>query len=379
MSSSESDYSPSSSTTSLSSFESAYPSPKFATSRGFPILSPNHPLRDQLYGQRANTASPLHMPKGHFVDWPVKSYFAATEKLGNGVLTKSYRLHPSSLSIARFLRIPRRLRPLLLFCVCIVTLCLFVFNRALSEARAAKSLAMQKQESLGRRHVHIEGVYDINDRKQHRLLKEAEQARTAETDVQSSNSERQMLRFESSEQELTALISFVTSTTANVIPNLDLAMPLDPSLVLDFDPYHPNARRDLAILQLETNALYPLVLFGRMRDPRYREIKSILSKVKITPPLLTIEVDQRRDHKVFIPTIARLLGTFELPQLTLEGKVIGNYKEIMSLHTSGALNDKLQENGSVLVKELKKKKSFWERERMENERVLGPAPIVDAF
>nr|ODN95125.1 hypothetical protein L204_04473 [Cryptococcus depauperatus CBS 7855] len=354
MSSSESDYSPSSSTTSLSSFESAYPSPKFATSRGFPILSPNHPLRDQLYGQRANTASPLHMPKGHFVDWPVKSYFAASEKLGNGVLTKSYRLHPSSLSIARFLRIPRRLRPLLLFCVCIVTLCLFVFNRALSEARAAKSLAMQKQESLGRRHVHIEGVYDINDRKQHRLLKEAEQARTAETD-------------------------FVTSTTANVIPNLDLAMPLDPSLVLDFDPYHPNARRDLAILQLETNALYPLVLFGRMRDPRYREIKSILSKVKITPPLLTIEVDQRRDHKVFIPTIARLLGTFELPQLTLEGKVIGNYKEIMSLHTSGALNDKLQENGSVLVKELKKKKSFWERERMENERVLGPAPIVDAF
>lgn len=122
--------------------------------------------------------------------------------------------------------------------------------------------------------------------------------------------------------------------------------------------------------------MYPLVLFGRMRDPHHRAIKRLLSEVKITPAPLVIEVDQRKDRKVFIPTVARLLGD-ELPVITLQGKRLGGYKEIMAMHEAGTLNDRLQKDGAVLVREIKKKmKGIKEQERIENERVLGPAPVV---
>lgn len=151
---------------------------------------------------------------------------------------------------------------------------------------------------------------------------------------------------------------------------------MDPSVILDFDPLHPNARDDLHLLQTEINALYPLVLFGRMRDPHHREIKRLLSEVKITPAPLIVEVDQRKDRNVFIPTVARLLGD-ELPVITLQGKRLGGYKEIMAMHEAGTLNDRLQKGGAVLVREIKKKvKGIKEQERIENERVLGPAPVV---
>lgn len=48
------------------------------------------------------------------------------------------------------------------------------------------------------------------------------------------------------------------------------------------------------------------------------------------------------------------------------------------MHEAGTLNDRLQKDGAVLVREIKKKKKgAKEQERMENERVLGPAPVVD--
>lgn len=113
-----------------------------------------------------------------------------------------------------------------------------------------------------------------------------------------------------------------------------------------------------------------------MRDPHHREIKRLLSEVKITPAPLIVEVDQRKDRNVFIPTVARLLGD-ELPVITLQGKRLGGYKEIMAMHEAGTLNDRLQKGGAVLVREIKKKmKGIKEQERIENERVLGPAPVV---
>ncbi|UOH81406.1 hypothetical protein LQV05_004075 [Cryptococcus neoformans] len=204
----------------------------------------------------------------------------------------------------------------------------------------------------------------------------ATDASVVEVDAQATKDHAEIFRFESVEEELAALISFVTSTTSNVIPQVDPSVPLDPSVILDFDPLHPNARDDLHLLQTEINALYPLVLFGRMRDPHHREIKRLLSEVKITPAPLIVEVDQRKDRNVFIPTVARLLGD-ELPVITLQGKRLGGYKEIMAMHETGTLNDRLQKGGAVLVREIKKKmKGIKEQERIENERVLGPAPVV---
>ncbi|KAL0254018.1 hypothetical protein I308_101397 [Cryptococcus tetragattii IND107] len=362
-----SDYSPTSSITSSEMrLSDQLPSPKFATSRGFSLLPPSHPLRAQLCTQVEGEMSPPRSPKGHPIDQQSKSYFPlssrATKHNSKGITNPYGSDNPSyPVSITYLLRIPRRLRPYLLVAFCLFTFSFILLNRAVSNSQYTEVIAMQKPPShSAHRYVPIEELQETNGR-----------------DVQVKKKDAQLLRFESGEEELAALISFVTSTTSNVIPHLDPSVPLDPSVILDFDPSHPNARDDLLLLQTEINALYPLVLYGRMRDPRYREIKRLLSEVKITPAPLVIEVDQRKDHKVFIPTVARLLGD-ELPVITLQGKKLGGYKEIMAMHEAGTLKDRLQKDGAVLVRELKKKKKgVKEQERIENERVLGPAPVAD--
>ncbi|KIR59947.1 glutathione transferase [Cryptococcus bacillisporus CA1873] len=380
-----SDYSPTSSITSSEMrLSDQLPSPKFATSRGFSLLPPSHPLRAQLCTQVEGEMSPPRTPKGHPIDQQSKSYFPlssrATKHNNKGITNPYGSDNPSyPVGITYLLRIPRRLRPYLLVAFCLFTFSFILLNRAVSNSQYTEAIAMQKQPShSAHRYVPIEELQETNGRSSRLLLsKYATDARVAEADVQVKKKDAELLRFESGEEELAALISFVTSTTSNVIPHLDPSVPLDPSVILDFDPSHPNARDDLLLLQAEINALYPLVLYGRMRDPRYREIKRLLSEVKITPAPLVIEVDQRKDHKVFIPTVARLLGD-ELPVITLQGKKLGGYKEIMAMHEAGTLKDRLQKDGAVLVRELKKKKKgVKEQERIENERVLGPAPVVD--
>ncbi len=142
----------------------------------------------------------------------------------------------------------------------------------------------------------------------------------------------------------------------------------------------------------EINTIYPLVLFGKMRDPWHREMKKMLAEYKIVPAPLVIDVDQRRDHEVFIPLLARLLGGTELPQLLLRGKKLGSYLELLDIKEKGEFGAVLEDSGFV-VRDAKKKKGVKERERLEvrdeilfppgftadgqNERILGPAPIVD--
>ena len=154
--------------------------------------------------------------------------------------------------------------------------------------------------------------------------------------------------------------------------------PLEPSTVLDFDPLGPNAKEDLELLNTEVHALFPLVLLGKMRDPWHREVKKMLAEYKITPSPLIIDVDQRRDHLLFIPLISRLLNTTELPQLLLKGKPLGSYHEILEMKDKGKLVKTLEDSNAISIRAAKKKKKgVKEAIRLENERILGPQPIVE--
>ena len=156
---------------------------------------------------------------------------------------------------------------------------------------------------------------------------------------------------------------------------MDPTETLDPSIILGFDPTSPNAKQDLQFLHDEINSLYPIVLFGQMRDPWHREVRAILAEYKITPAPLLVDVDQRRDHTVFSAILARLFGTDELPLLVLNGVSIGSYHKVLELRT---LKARLEANNSVSVRNAKKKKKgVKERERLENERILAPKPVVD--
>ena len=127
--------------------------------------------------------------------------------------------------------------------------------------------------------------------------------------------------------------------------------------------------------------MYPVVLMGKMRDPWLREVKKMLAEYVITPTPLIIDVDQRPDHLTFIPLMARLLGSSELPQLLLQGVALGSYHEVLDMRDAGKFRSTLEASGAVSVRlrDAKKKKGVKERERIENERILGPAPIVEAY
>ena len=148
--------------------------------------------------------------------------------------------------------------------------------------------------------------------------------------------------------------------------------------IVDFDPTRSDARENLEFLMDETNEILPIVLFGRMRDPWHREVQKMLAEYRITPAPLIIDVDQRRDQSVIVPLLARIFGTDELPQLVIKGQVIGSYHEMLDAHDGGKLVKTLEEIGGVSVQSIRKRvKGVKERERVENERLLGPAPIVE--
>ena len=173
-------------------------------------------------------------------------------------------------------------------------------------------------------------------------------------------------------------LQFITSAPANSLPPLDPSQPLDPSIILDFDPARPTARQDLKALRDDVNVMYPVILMGRMRDPWHREVKKMLAEYKITPAPLVIDVDQRRDHLLFIPLISRLLGTSELPQLLLLGESLGSYHDILAMRDEDTFRKTLEASMAVSVRDAKRsKKGNRDRERAELEKLLGPNPIVD--
>ncbi|ODN98493.1 hypothetical protein L198_03738 [Cryptococcus wingfieldii CBS 7118] len=341
-----------------------FPAPKYATTKGFPLLPPSHPLRTQLCSPHEQSpVSPLCTPKGHPIE--PKSYpWSYPTKKPSPVLNPYTQDETTASRLVHLLRIPRRLRPFLLLATCLATFSFILVSRTISGSSRASVFWPMQEGDFAKRDVYVQQAFN-------------DHAVPGKVGSASKEVKVEPFKFENVEQEFAALMSFVTATTSNVMTHTDPALPLDPSLVLDFDPASPRARADLELVQSEINALYPLVLFGKMRDPRYRELKSLLSQVKISPPPLVIEVDQRRDQTVFIPTIARLLGTDDLPQITLQGKPLGSYEELVEMHTAGTLFSHFEATGAVEVKELKKKsRGERERERLENERVLGPAPVA---
>lgn len=151
---------------------------------------------------------------------------------------------------------------------------------------------------------------------------------------------------------------------------------MDPAVILDFDPSRPEAQHNLDLLVEQVNAVYPLVLYGRLRDPWNREVKKMLGQYKITPAPLIVDVDRRRDHEIFIPLLARLLGSDELPQLVLRGKSLGSYHDLLDMRDSGDLSG-LLENGGLVVRDRKHKKGTKEQERHEVRFIDSPLNEAD--
>lgn len=124
-------------------------------------------------------------------------------------------------------------------------------------------------------------------------------------------------------------------------------------------------------------ALFPLIVFGEMREPGHREIIRILSQYIISPPALIVEIDQRMDAVTLVPLLERLIHTDGLPQVVVKGRTNIGAKAIAALQEAGQIEKHFADLGiNVKAKQMRKKPRYIkDAERREKERILGPAPI----
>ena len=250
---------------------STLPTPKLSPKDRLSLLLPHRSLTRTC----TRDPSPPRAPKGHPID--DKNFFdpRVSPTPRNLVANNVQRIYPISnpyvsgknsytSTLTYLFRIPRRLRPVLLIGFCVFVFGLVYLNQAVYEVPES----LEIPESLGQ---------DVA-----RVQFHAPVSRT--------------LQFQDKTEELAALISvsepcqnstltpqFITSTTANSLGEIDPTLPLDPLSILDFDPSRSDARDDLDLLIEHIHTVYPIVLYGKMRDPWHREIQKMLAGVPYHP------------------------------------------------------------------------------------------------
>ncbi|KAK0462620.1 uncharacterized protein EV420DRAFT_1619126 [Desarmillaria tabescens] len=139
-------------------------------------------------------------------------------------------------------------------------------------------------------------------------------------------------------QELAAVSSFLASLPQNVIPSfVDPSLPIDPQLVVDFDPQSPRVADEIQDMIDDVWTRHPVFLYSKLYSPVSREIKAILADLYLRPAPMIMDVDVREDSAVLEPLLERVLATDDLPILLIGGHYSGELKEM--IRAAGAVID----------------------------------------
>ncbi|KAK0505204.1 hypothetical protein EDD18DRAFT_1061332 [Armillaria luteobubalina] len=158
-------------------------------------------------------------------------------------------------------------------------------------------------------------------------------------------------------QELAAVSSFLASLPQNVIPSfVDPSLPIDPQLVVDFDPQSPRVADEIQNMIDDVWTRHPVFLYSKLYSPVSREIKAILTDLHLHPAPMIMDVDVREDSTVLEPLLERVLATDDLPILLIGGHYVGPISNIRSLHDSGELKEMIRAAGAVIDGAKKKHK-----------------------
>ncbi|KAG7446666.1 uncharacterized protein BT62DRAFT_932109 [Guyanagaster necrorhizus] len=150
-------------------------------------------------------------------------------------------------------------------------------------------------------------------------------------------------------QELAAVSSFLASLPQNVIPSfVDPSSPIDPQLVVDFDPQSPRVSDEIQNMIDDVWTRHPVFLYSKLYSPVSREIKAILAGLHLHPAPMIMDVDVREDSTVLEPLLERVLSTDDLPILLIAGHYVGPISNIRSLHESGELKEMIKAAGAVI-------------------------------
>ncbi|KAG9316753.1 hypothetical protein JVU11DRAFT_2814 [Chiua virens] len=198
----------------------------------------------------------------------------------------------------------------------------------------------------------------------HTLYRMTATARTQSNDVPlPSHKAPQLLP-----RSLLPLAAFIAALPHNVVPSsVDPHTPLDPQLILDFDPRSESAKEELERVVEQVWSRFPVILFTKARlrhSSDSREIRAILSNMRLKPTPLVVEADQREDAQILLPLLNRLTHVPTLPVLLIGGQPVGSgasdtkdlMGEIRRLHENGELARSILEAGAVVVPERKKGK-----------------------
>ena len=83
-------------------------------------------------------------------------------------------------------------------------------------------------------------------------------------------------------------------TVSNVLPSLDPTVPLKPENILPFDATAANAKTELDQLVEDQWESYPVIVLGKLRDPKMHTLREVLHRThEVRPQPTFIEYDQR--------------------------------------------------------------------------------------
>ncbi|KAF8557637.1 hypothetical protein OG21DRAFT_1505132 [Imleria badia] len=169
----------------------------------------------------------------------------------------------------------------------------------------------------------------------------------------------------SEQEELAALSAFIAALPHNVLPpSVDPNIPLDPQLVLDFDPRSESARDELDRLIDQIWSRFPVMLYAKLHSSDSREVRHIVESMQLNPPPLVVDADQREDAHVLLPLLTRITRVPGLPILLVGGQAVGTeasdikglMAEIRNLHDNGELTRRVFEAGATIAPGRKKGK-----------------------
>ncbi|KAL5513632.1 hypothetical protein ACEPAH_4031 [Sanghuangporus vaninii] len=338
-----------------------------------------HPPRFPSYPAESSSRSALTKAQ-HTLRRFVSRFLAALSPGVPGLPVKSPHLSPTS-SSSYLASLPRRahasvrrratfLALLALIALCTWTLFTSSLGDAQSHARPYSQGVMRNWKDWRNQAQNREGD------ERARLLSSASFRSVANSPAMHTVSTELSSLELSPEDELAALTAFIAALPWNALPShVDPSRPLDPTIILDFDPSHRRARDELVALRRETWQLNPVVLFGKSRHPPTRETRAILEalSVDIKNGVMDVDMTDRVDGDIVLGVLGRLVNSLEsgssasassasessesieLPLLLIGGKPIRGM-DVPKLVEDGELPRMLREAGVRMAVPGKKKK-----------------------
>ncbi|KAL7409870.1 hypothetical protein BDY24DRAFT_198368 [Mrakia frigida] len=160
-------------------------------------------------------------------------------------------------------------------------------------------------------------------------------------------------------EELGSLVHYITSSDLHSLPEVNPSEPLDPQLILDFNPFASYAQSSSGMSGHEqvaqmVEALWAgkgegdtaggqVLIVGRGRDPSVFTIRALIESLRLNARLLFVDLEGRSDALHLEPLLLRILDVPKLPALVVGGHTVGDFFAVRRSQSTGEFDRLLSE------------------------------------